>query len=276
MASIPPSLRRAMWKLSRKLYMMARDEPHNNMASNGERMVALAAMKGAKASALKSPRVLDIGANAGEWTAMALECANQVGLSDVRVDAFEPTPAIATRLKSRHAAAIEKGQVHVAEMAVGAREGSVRFAVVDGLRGTNHIATGEGQGIDVPLTTVDAWFDAQRIERAVLVKVDTEGNDANVVEGAAKSLAAGRIDLLQFEYNICWVDFRRYLKDVYQMAKGSDYSIGKIGPSAVSIYPEWHFELERFIECNFVLIHKRAQAWLPLRRGSFDASNTYA
>jgi FkbM family methyltransferase len=276
MTLLPEPMQRLLWRMSRKMYLAARDEPVNTIGINGEAVMLAAALRGAKAQGVQAPVLIDVGANLGEWTATALSCADQAGVTDARVHAFEPTAAIAAAFRRRHAAAIERGAVALVETAVGARTGTVTFAVAEGMRGTNAIATGETAGVEVPLTTVDAYMAERAIGRALFVKVDTEGNDANVIEGAMGALKSGRIDVLQFEYNYRWVEFRRFLKDVYDLVQGTEYTVAKLGATRASVYPEWHFELERFIECNFVLIHARAMDWLPLRRGRFDAANTYA
>ena len=52
----------------------------------------------------------------------------------------------------------------------------------------------------VPVTTMDAFLDAQGINSAFFVSVDTEGSDALVIEGMARSLTAKRVRIIEFEY----------------------------------------------------------------------------
>lgn len=56
----------------------------------------------------------------------------------------------------------------------------------------------------VPATSIDAFLDAQRIERAQLVSIDVEGFDGLVLQGMARALAARRVDVLEFEYSTKW------------------------------------------------------------------------
>lgn len=53
----------------------------------------------------------------------------------------------------------------------------------------------------VPLTTVDAMLDSLQLQRLFLLKIDTEGFDPLVLQGARRSLAEHKVDLVLFEYN---------------------------------------------------------------------------
>jgi FkbM family methyltransferase len=49
--------------------------------------------------------------------------------------------------------------------------------------------------------TVDAMMSNLQLQRLFLLKIDTEGFDPLVLQGARKSLAEHKVDLLLFEYN---------------------------------------------------------------------------
>ena len=93
---------------------------------------------------------------------------------------------------------------------------------------------------------------------------------------AVPLLREGKVGVLQFEYNLCWMDGRRFLKDVFDLAGELDLCVGKLVASGIEIYPDWHFELERFIEGNFVLGRREALEAVGGVMGHFDQSNTYA
>lgn len=52
----------------------------------------------------------------------------------------------------------------------------------------------------VTCTTLDAFMEANGIERIDLLKIDTEGFDLAVLKGASHALDAGRIGTIQFEF----------------------------------------------------------------------------
>uniref|UniRef100_A0A383W2E1 Methyltransferase FkbM domain-containing protein n=1 Tax=Tetradesmus obliquus TaxID=3088 RepID=A0A383W2E1_TETOB len=53
----------------------------------------------------------------------------------------------------------------------------------------------------VPVTTVDAMMEQLGLQQLFLLKIDTEGFDVLVLQGARKALAAHKIDIVLFEYH---------------------------------------------------------------------------
>ena len=51
-------------------------------------------------------------------------------------------------------------------------------------------------------------------------------------------LAAARIDVFQFEYNHRWVYGRSFLKDVFDLAAGLEYQVGKVRVRTVELFDE--------------------------------------
>jgi hypothetical protein len=73
----------------------------------------------------------------------------------------------------------------------------------------------EAGAISVELTTVDDFMSSEKIERLNLVKVDAEGHELAILKGAANAITAGKIDLVQFEFNEMNVVSRTFFKDFY-------------------------------------------------------------
>jgi hypothetical protein len=65
------------------------------------------------------------------------------------------------------------------------------------------------------------------------------------------------------------------LKDVFDFARKRPYRLAKITPERVEVYSEWHPELERFFESNWLLLHETALMGFSARLGSFDGFNTF-
>jgi hypothetical protein len=64
--------------------------------------------------------------------------------------------------------------------------------------GTSAAGTGSTA---VQVTTVDDMMDKLRLQHLFLLKIDTEGFDILVLEGARKALTAHKIDVVLFEYH---------------------------------------------------------------------------
>ena len=130
--------------------------------------------------------VLDVGANIG---LSALEFSRTAGPGG-RVIAFEPHPDTAARLRAnldRNGAA----NVEIVQSAVGAAPGTITFneSADATLSSASVIPRNLVRSFDVPLTTVDlAWAEAGRPFVAVL-KIDVEGGELAVLQGAGELLA---------------------------------------------------------------------------------------
>ncbi len=64
----------------------------------------------------------------------------------------------------------------------------------------------------------------------------------------------GRVDVWQFEYNHRWLAGRAQLRDVFDFIADKPYRLGKLHADGIEVYEQWHPELERFFEANYVLI----------------------
>ena len=196
----------------------------------------------------------------------------------VRVIALEPVPKIFAELKRRvHAEALDDS-VELLNQCAGREFGTARMYIAEGLAGSHSMVRDQGTGVevDVEVTTIEDICNSREIERVDLLKIDAEGADFDVILGALPLLRENRIRVLQFEYNHCWIDARRYLRDVFELADRHGLAVGKLVGDGIEIYPVWHPELERFIEGNYVIGHLETLQQLGGKSGSFDASNTYA
>ena len=62
--------------------------------------------------------------------------------------------------------------------------------------------------------------------------------------------------MFQFEYNHRWINAKCFLKDVFDFIDDKNYFLGKITRNTIEIYQNWHPEMERFFEANYILINK--------------------
>lgn len=144
--------------------------------------------------------VLDVGANTGLYTSIIAACVGPSG----RVFAFEPIPYLARRVRE-NAELNRLTNVDVLEAAVGAEAG----------RSDLHLSAAGGDGwaslyawnwsgpetLSVPILTLDDWLEASSMARVDLVKIDVEGAELDVLRGAGRSLASGKIGALIVEFN---------------------------------------------------------------------------
>lgn len=131
--------------------------------------------------------VLDIGANVGDWT---LSMALHVGASG-RVLAFEPVPYLAeTIVKTMRIN--RQDQVEVLNIALSNQDGMAEFSVEQGNSGGSRLGhmNGDFSGITVPTRCLDSMLaERPEIDRIDFIKVDVEGFELQVLEGARDTLA---------------------------------------------------------------------------------------
>jgi len=208
-------------------------------------------------------RVIDVGANVGEWSAAMVANAREAGrLADLDLHAFEPSGYTFTRL----AQALAGQPVRLQRAALSERAGSAPLYIAAPGAGVNSLheaAPGTQETELVPVTTLAAYADRCLLDDIALVKIDTEGHDLAVLRGAVPLLSAGRIAAIQFEYNYRWVFARAFLRDAFELLQPAGYRLGKLTPSGVEFYPGWDPELESFVEGNYVALTARAVAMVP-------------
>lgn len=263
------AFRGMLWRLGRKLYCKARREVVNQPDRNGEWWILERVLQ---TSSGEDKRVfLDIGANVGEWTAHALRLAARAR-KPCAIHAFEPASATHALLEERFAGI---GHVHVHRLALSDEAGERSFFVVEDCAGTNSLYTSGRYAKQETVRTLslDQLVAERNIREICMVKSDTEGHDFKVLLGARDTLGAGRIRVWQFEYNWRWVLARHFLKDVFDFARGLPYAVGKLYGAGIEVFDDWHPELERFFEGNYVLIRRGDVLHALCRHLSLDDRN---
>jgi FkbM family methyltransferase len=134
--------------------------------------------------------VIDVGASLGEWT---VPFARKVGPAG-RVLAIEPAPRSAAALESTLAANALR-QAEIVRWAIGDHDGITQFAVpvVTSARidtGTARIgpACAGHDALRIPLRSLDSLAAECDLARLDLIKIDVEGHERRVLDGAAAIL----------------------------------------------------------------------------------------
>lgn len=122
--------------------------------------------------------MLDVGANIGYYLLLFRQATGPNGF----ILCVEPEPDNVADLR----AVIARNhmlRVEVLEAAVGSQSGTAHL-----MRGINSgVIDGEGD-FTVPLLTIDEAWDAPRLGRVNFIKIDVEGYEGHVLDGAAETL----------------------------------------------------------------------------------------
>jgi|SRR5579884_1724223 len=154
---------------------------------------------------------VDVGANVGVFSAFV-----GTRVPGVRVTAIEPFPGVMPHLRQN--LAVNHLDVEVLDIAVGAEPGEVSFEILD-RDVLNRVKPGgsEGASITVPVQRLDTLFPERTPN---LIKIDVEGFELKVLQGASGLLDAEDAPVLLFEqvghgihFGVTPGDVNRYLAD---------------------------------------------------------------
>lgn len=200
--------------------------------------------------------VFDVGAHTGEWSHHLLTRQPSVSLH-----CFEPVPLLFNELEKNisHASVLKYnvGLSSNSEVSTfyyypkhpGLSTLHRRPKVEENLQMDPII-------FDVDLLRLDSFCQYAGITHIDFVKIDTEGNEWNVLLGAQSMLEKRAIDFIQFEYGGCYLDSKTFLKDIYTLLSVHGYTLYRIVPFGLIQIDGWRNELENFRYSNYLAVKK--------------------
>jgi FkbM family methyltransferase len=230
----------------------------NGIAINYEGQHGLSAAEerllGKIAPQIKGGVVFDVGANVGSYTQALLRLA-----PGVEIHAFEPHPSTFARLAQRMA-----GQkVTLRHQALSDHEAMLElydFAAADGStqaslsRAAVAIFDGDIVAHLVRATTIDAYMAETGIAHLALLKIDTEGLDLKVLQGAHRAIRERRIARIQFEFVPANIATLTTMRDIFEALPG--YRIHRLclNGDLLPLYPYEVKRCEIYVTQNLVAL----------------------
>ena len=226
-----------------------RNENNDDFRTNGE-------LRFMKERLVNCEVVFDVGANIGDWAAIALEVNPSLSLH-----CFEPSRPTFERLLKRSfqenarrnhfglGSAAEVKTLHVFEEGAGHNSLYQRRGLEDGWNLQPQTLTET-----VRLETLD-WYCAHHgINEIDFLKLDVEGHELSVFQGASEFLGAGKVKAIQFEYGGCNIDAKVFLKDIFEFFGPLPYSFFKLYPNELRPVVRYDQRLENFQFQNWAII----------------------
>ncbi|MEI6536245.1 MAG: FkbM family methyltransferase, partial [Verrucomicrobiaceae bacterium] len=206
------------------------------------------------------PVLFDVGANMGDWSAMALRICPKA-----TIHGFELNPKLQAPLEQRFASTPSL-RIH-------------RFGLADTAREVNFFAYGgEATGLSSLRIPLHSHVPHQ-IERSVVrtgdkvcaelgvtkidfLKVDVEGAEHEVLTGFSRMLQSQSISVVQFEHQ-----HGRYLRDFYDILLPKGYALGKLYANYVD-FRDHSAESEHFLGPHYIALPaSRRELIALLQRG---------
>jgi FkbM family methyltransferase len=133
--------------------------------------------------------IIDIGAHIGLFSVIASQVTGKNG----KVYAFEPAPSTYQLLQKTLSINHNEMVIETFQKAVGKETGKITFFVSDGQadNGNSLVNYKEDRplhGIDVAVTSVDAFVKEKKISKLDFIKIDVEGAEYDTLRGTAETL----------------------------------------------------------------------------------------
>lgn len=137
--------------------------------------------------------IIDIGAHIGLFSVIASQVTGENG----KVYAFEPAPSTYQLLQKTLTINHNESVIETFQRAVGRGTGKITFFVSDGLADNgnslvNYKDDRPLHGIDVEVTSVDAFIKEKNLRRLDFIKIDVEGAEYDTLRGASETLQSLR------------------------------------------------------------------------------------
>lgn len=170
--------------------------------------------------------VIDVGANIGAISVLAAGSG-----ANTKVYAFEPTPNLVPLIAENISINQFQDRITIHDMAISNQEGSIDF-VLTGESEVNHIATTQllpGQTVKkVSTITLDTFAQKNNINQIDFLKVDVEGAELLVFQGAKKLLETGKIKIIVFELNKNYAEFGYTPNELVNYLKNHNYFVFRL------------------------------------------------
>ncbi|NJN87145.1 MAG: FkbM family methyltransferase [Leptolyngbyaceae cyanobacterium SL_7_1] len=256
----------------------ARKLVENSFPQSGSASLTTGELEVLKGISLAGKVVFDVGAHTGAWSKAALN-----HWADVQIHTFEPTPKSYHALIQYLAEFLPTEQLIPNQLAVSDQPGLQTFYLYEDAPTWNTLHRRnalEKQGLRSPsplsvlTTTLDQYCEQIGLRRINFLKIDVEGEEANVLLGAKELLRQERIDYVQFEYGGTWRDAEKNLGEVFIFLHDFNYALFKIQPNGLQFIPQFTPELEDFEFSNYLAVHQRFQEH-PSTEASWDLAEWF-
>ncbi len=163
---------------------------------------------------------IDVGAHIGDSSLLAAS-----KIKNGKVIACEPTPTIFNELVANIRLNNFESIITPLQVAVSNEVGSA-FFTLETASEVNHLRSslGKGKSIKVETITVDKMIKNAKLSSLTLLKVDVEGFELEVLQGAKSSLNKDKIEMILFEVNPVSEHITEKVKDIETLLSKSAYT----------------------------------------------------
>lgn len=226
----------------------------NDLMNNGEAMVQSVVLDHSNTEKIS---VIDCGANKGEWTKQLYKLfQSNKNANKLDIYCFEPSLFTYKKLLS-NIDNMKSADINIfpVNKALSSNDGEAFLSLTHAGAGTNslvQIPKSHHETEKVTMIKLSTFLKDINISKISLLKIDAEGADSDVINGAIDLISNQDIGIIQFEYNWRWIYGGYFLYGIFEMLCNNKYHIGKITSKGVQFFPNYDVELETFVEANYI------------------------
>lgn len=208
--------------------------------------------------------VFDVGANTGQFISSVLMPLQSAG-RPLEIHAFEPSPVAFQTLRETFGG---KSNVHLNNFGLSHENGEVQlFSDRPGSslaslsrRRLDHFGIEYEASERVQMRRLDDYCSERQVQRIDLLKLDVEGHELDVLQGAKRLFEERRIGMVSFEFGGCNIDSRTFVQDFwYFFREHGGGRLHRLSPSGTLVpLTEYREDLERFRNTIFVMLQADA------------------
>jgi FkbM family methyltransferase len=196
----------------------------------------------------RDPVLFDVGANLGEYSNLL---GSIFGPSS-QIYAFEPSAATYVELKKR----LMHSNIQPVNVGLSDATQELKLFINKDHSSMASLYQREIKNVSmnefevVSLKTLDEFCNEQGIQKIDFLKIDVEGHEYKVLQGASKMIKNKAIRFIQFEFGGCNIESRVFLKNFWDLLK-DDFKLYRIVSDGVYPITEYNETLEIFTYTNF-------------------------
>jgi FkbM family methyltransferase len=197
--------------------------------------------------------IFDVGANIGQYT---LELVKVFDMNKTKIFCFEPSPAAFQQLV---ASIRETANVFLFNTGLGEKDekrmlytdfkGSDLGSLYDLKTPFRPFANRNAEMVEI--ISLENFCRENHIRRIDFLKMDIEGHELKVLEGALNMIKSRNIKYIQFEFGPCNIDSRTYFRD-YFFLLNEYYKIYRIVQDGIFPIDSYSHTSEVFLTTNYL------------------------
>ena len=201
--------------------------------------------------------VFDVGANIGEHSEYILKVN-----PDVKIYCFEPVLNTYNQLVKNLKLEIEKEKVIANNFGLSSEPEETEMFIYDELSGNNSLHFNPVYNLNkndlnkekIRLTTLTKYFFENNIPKIDFLKIDVEGHESKVIEGASDLIEKKLIKCIQFEYNSNWKVADSKFENIFNKLSKYGYKFYRLAIWGKIPVKNFNIKLENYRHSNYVAI----------------------